>query len=305
MTMPFGCPVERGDLQAPWLARGRFGLRWVRGQGTHRFRSWHRLANKSGVSPVPRSTLRSAATEDGQPPQSKTSRRFLLPTHPMLIQVLACLLIGLWSFSVRAAETNPVLNSWFTAQAKVETWSADFVQARAFKALTQPLIATGHVWFAKPNRFRWELGSPPQTIALRGANEMFVIYPQLKRAERYLLAVIQSTPWRDTLALLDAGFPQTQAEAESRYKILSLAETNSVHELTLQPKSSGARKMMRQMKIAFDTKGFQLRATEMEFADGSTMRNDFTNIVTNPKIDDEMFKPKLGSDFKITEPLKK
>ena len=161
------------------------------------------------------------------------------------------------------------------------------------------------MWFAKPNRFRWELGNPPQTIALRGANEMFVVYPQLKRAERYPLAGIQSAPWRDTLALLDAGFPQTQAEAESRYKILSQSATNSIYELTLQPKSSGARKMMRQMKIAFGTKDFQLRATEMEFADGSTMRNDFTNVAVNPKIDDEMFKPKLGSDFKITEPLKK
>ena len=32
--------------------------------------------SQSGVSPVPRSTLRSAATEDGQPPHSKTSRSF-------------------------------------------------------------------------------------------------------------------------------------------------------------------------------------------------------------------------------------
>ncbi len=216
-------------------------------------------------------------------------------------------MFGVWCFVAQTAfsQTNATLSSWFAAQTSIQTWSADFVQTRAFKALTQPLIATGHVWFAKPNRFRWELGNPPQTIALRGANEMFVIYPQLKRAERYPLAGVQSTPWHDTLALLDAGFPQSRAEAESRYKILSQALTNSVYELTLQPKSSGARKMMRQMKIFFDTKDFQLRATEMEFADGSTMRNDFTNIVTNPKIDNETFKPRLASDFKISEPLKR
>lgn len=203
------------------------------------------------------------------------------------------------------AETNSPLANWFAVQTNIQTWSADFIQTRTFKSLTQPLTATGHVWFAKPNSFRWELGNPPQTIAVRKTDEMLVIYPPLKRAERYPLKGIQNTQWRDTLALLDAGAPQSQAEIESRYKILSQAETNSVHELTLEPKSTGARRMMPQMKIDFDTANFTLRMTELQFADGSKMRNDFTNIMTNPKIEDEKFAPKLDSDFKIVEPLKK
>ena len=52
------------------------GVRWVRGEGIHRFRFGPPQAIQSGVSPVPRSTLRSAVTEDGQPPHSKTSRQF-------------------------------------------------------------------------------------------------------------------------------------------------------------------------------------------------------------------------------------
>lgn len=203
------------------------------------------------------------------------------------------------------AQTNSPLANWFAAQTNIQTWSADFLQTRSFKSLTQPLTATGHVWFAKPNSFRWELGNPPQTIAVRKTDEMMVIYPPLKRAERYPLTGIQNTQWRDTLALLDTGAPQSQAEIESRYKILSQMQTNGVHELTLEPKSAGARRMMPQMKIAFDTVNFTLRMTELQFADGSKMRNDFTNIVTNPKIEDEKFAPKLDSSFKIVEPLKK
>ena len=42
----------------------------------------------------------------------------------------------------------------------------------------------------------------------------------------------------------------------------------------------------------------------IQFADGSTMRNDFINPVLNPKISPETFSPKLESDFKIVEPLK-
>src|SRR5207247_8789439 len=103
------------------------------------------------------------------------------------------------------------LSSWLTAQTNIQSWSADFVQTRTFKSLTQPLTATGHVWFAEPNRFRWELGHPPQTIAVRATTEMLVIYPRLKRVERYPLSGGQTGEWRDALALLETGFPRSEA----------------------------------------------------------------------------------------------
>src|SRR6266850_630013 len=120
-----------------------------------------------------------------------------------------------------AAENNPLLSSWLGAQTNIQSWSADFLQTRTFKSLTQPLTATGHVWFAEPNRFRWELGHPPQTIAVRATNELLVIYPRLKRVERYPLSGAQSGEWRDALALLESGFPRSKAEIASRFKILS------------------------------------------------------------------------------------
>jgi outer membrane lipoprotein-sorting protein len=205
-----------------------------------------------------------------------------------------------------AADTNSVVSSWLSAQTNIQTWSADFVQTRALRSLTQPLTATGHVWFAQPNKFRWELGgNPPQTIAVRDGDEMLVIYPKLKRAERYPLTGKAAGQWRDALALLEAGFPRSQAELEAQYRLLRQNVTNEVCELALQPRSSSARKMMPQIKIAFSTKDFSLQATELQFADGSTMRNDFRNAVLNPKIDESLFTPKVDNDFKITEPLKK
>src|SRR5712664_2341928 len=52
-------------------------------------------------------------------------------------------------------DANAMLQSWLNAQTNIHTWSADFVQTRTLKALTQPLTESGHVWFGAPNRFRW------------------------------------------------------------------------------------------------------------------------------------------------------
>src|SRR5215467_3265870 len=95
-----------------------------------------------------------------------------------LVAVLASMFLAL---RARADGTDSPVASWLATQTNVHSWSADFVQTRTFKSLVQPLTATGHVWFVEPNQFHWELGHPPQTIAVKSADEMMLIYPRLKR----------------------------------------------------------------------------------------------------------------------------
>jgi len=213
------------------------------------------------------------------------------------------LVLGTWSFSARA-DTNSLISTWVAAQANIHSFSADVVQTRIFKSLAQPLTAYGHIWFEAPNRFRWELTNPVPSIAVRGTDEMLVIYPKIKRAERYPLTGEQAGQWRDVMKLLDAGFPRSEADLQSQYEILSQQVNGDVCELTMQPKSATARKLMPQIKIGFSTKDSVLTSTELKMADGSIMRNDFKKTELNPKIDESLFAPKLGSDYKITEPFK-
>jgi outer membrane lipoprotein-sorting protein len=63
--------------------------------------------------------------------------------------------------------------------------------------------------------------------------------------------------------------------------------------------------MMPQIRLAMDMQTSTLLSTELEFADGSTMRNDFKNQVINPVIDPILFSPEIPSDYKVVEPLKK
>jgi outer membrane lipoprotein-sorting protein len=224
----------------------------------------------------------------------KTLRQFLL-------------LLGIFSAlqNLRADGTNSVLEAWFAAQKNLHTWSADFIQTRALKTLTQPLVARGHISFAMPNDFRWELGQPGHTLALRHADEMFVIYPRLKRAEKYSLGADTPAEWRDTMSLLQAGFPRDRKEFDARFQILSLAETNGDWQFSLQPKSAFSRRMMPELQIDLTTNDFSLAATELVFVDGSRLRNDFTNAVVNPPLDEKIFEWTPPADFKVIEPMKR
>src|SRR5438552_7372250 len=199
--------------------------------------------------------------------------------------IFLCGFLIVFGWRPPACGASSVLGAWLDSQIHIHTWSAEVIQTRALKSLAQPLTASGRVWFAAPNRFRWELGNPPQTIALRQPDQMLVIYPKLKRAEKYPLTGAHAGPWADTLALLEAGFPRSQSELESRFRVESEATANGVHEVTLQPKSASARRMMPHIKIAYATTDFSLRSTELLFADGSTMSTDSTNAELNSNQD--------------------
>jgi outer membrane lipoprotein-sorting protein len=220
----------------------------------------------------------------------------------LLLSSFACLATAILA---PAADLNPAVSAWLAAQTNIQSWSADFVQTRSLKSLTQPLTATGHVWFAAPNRFRWELGHPPQTIAVRAAEELLVIYPRLKRVERFPLTGEQTGPWRDALALLEAGFPRNEADLVKQYNVISQKVADEIGRIVLQPKSASAKRMIPQIEIVFNTQDHSLRSTELQFADGSQMRNDFKNPVLNPDIEPDLFKPQIPSDYKVVEPLKK
>jgi len=223
----------------------------------------------------------------------------LLSVFAFCIAATLCLAASL----ARAADTDAQFNKWFEVQTNLQSWSGDFAQTRTLKVLNQPLVSTGKVWVTR-DEFRWELGQPVQTIVLRQPDQLLIIYPRLKQAEKYPLGAVPTGPIRDALALLDATLPRDRATMEKSFRLLSAAATNSMLQMTLQPRSDSARKFISEIVIGFHTNDFMIAATEMRFADGSRLRNDFTNVVVNQPISPARFEAKLSPDYNIVEPMK-
>jgi outer membrane lipoprotein-sorting protein len=218
--------------------------------------------------------------------------------------VFSLWLLLLWSAVVcRAQNTEAQFNRWFEVQTNIQSWTADFIQTRTLTVLNQPLVSTGKVWVTT-GEFRWELGQPAQTIVLRQPDQLLIVYPRLKRVEKYPLNGVPSGPMKDALTLLDATLPRDRATMEKSFRLLSAAETNSILQMTLQPRSESARQFISEIVIGFHTNNFTIAATEMKFADGSSLRNDFTNVIVNQPIDSKMFEANLPSDYTVVEPLK-
>ncbi len=238
----------------------------------------------------------------------KLSRNFYKKTTKPGIQnkiswFLGFLILLLMAVGLRAADYDAQFNRWFEVQTNLQSWSGDFTQTRTLTVLNQPLVSPGKVWVQR-GEFRWELGQPAQTIVLRRPDQLLIIYPRLKRVEKYPLAAVPSGPMRDALALLDASLPRDRATMEKNFRLVSAALTNSVLQMTLQPRSEAARKFIGEVVIGFHTNDFMIASTEMKFADGSKLRNDFTHVMVNQPLDPKLFEPVVPTNYTIVEPLK-
>jgi outer membrane lipoprotein-sorting protein len=212
------------------------------------------------------------------------------------------LLILLLPLALCADPNDPIVQDWIKAQANIHTWTADFKQIRELKALTQPLTATGKIWFSAPDKFRWEVMKPAPTIATRTADDLLVIFPKLQRAEKYSLATLRKGQWKDLMSLLDTGFPHSREEFDERFRVRDVTDVPGGKRIVLDPKSDLVKKYLPEIDIDVRTPDLSLLATTMVFIDGSKLINEFSNPQMNQPIEGAVFTPSVEG-YKVTQPL--
>lgn len=223
----------------------------------------------------------------------RLAARFPLP-------LLACVTLGI---ALPAAEPIPDLDEWLSHRTNVVSWSAEVRQTRKLKSVARPLVTSGRVWFRAPNLFRWELGQPARTVAIREPTRLVLLYPRLKRAEVYSLDENSQGPWRSSLTLLEAGFPASREQLEAQFNIVNLS-TDPPGELLLhlQPKSDLARRWVTRVDVTVSRPTMDLVATELYFSDGSRLRNEFTGASSTEDPADPLFQATIPADYTVTQP---
>jgi outer membrane lipoprotein-sorting protein len=204
----------------------------------------------------------------------------------MRLLVLALLLGATSTFAADPIDLAP-LKKWLARQDDFRSVTADFTQTRALRVLRDPVAMPGRLWFTATGALRWELGRPAKTIVMRKGSETLLIDPVKKKVERQ---VGESTKGRPDIGSI-MRFPLAKdfADFQRQFEVLALSTEDSRTKVELAPREPQARKFMKGMKLEFDSASGHMHAFEMAFKDGSSLRNDFSNVRVNQKLDRDLF----------------
>ncbi len=178
---------------------------------------------------------------------------------------------------------------WLAKQEELRTLQADFTQTRSYKNLRDPLAAPGHLWYSAPGSFRWEVGDPPRTVVLRKGEDYYVITPGKRRAERTPTAVLNRPGSVGRAPIVDFPFARNYDDFTRRFETLAVATQGTRCHLEILPRDAQARNALAAIRIDFDTETGHLASFEFVTRDGSSLRNEFSNVRTDAKIDPHQY----------------
>ncbi len=187
-----------------------------------------------------------------------------------------------------AAEPDwSALESWIARQQNVRTLHGEFTQTRRLPTLRIPSRTPGKIWFEKNGPFRFQLGEPPETIALRRGDQLTLI----DRKKNTTREITPSTAGPETQQLMLMRFPVTDSLAEFRrlFDVTRMEESGDRTELDLIPKEPTATKFVKAINLEYETATGILTRFNVELANGGGLETRFTRVEVNRPLPADIF----------------
>jgi outer membrane lipoprotein carrier protein len=198
-------------------------------------------------------------------------------------------------FLSNAIAQNAELETWLKRQSSITSLDASFTQERKLPALKEPTTTKGRLCFVKPDKVRWQLGDPFETLAVSDGVTLTMIDPSAKTARRTGV----NSPQAARFSLLSGKAFETRERFYQTFEVIESRVTAGIHQYTLKAKDRRVRSQIPWIFLDIDPVRNELRALEMELQDKSRLRTVFEKPRFNVKLDDSLFRSDLtGYDVK-------
>lgn len=188
-----------------------------------------------------------------------------------------------------AAPDTTVLDAWLKRQTSINTLEASFTQERKLPSLKQPVTTPGKLMMQRPDKLRWELGNPIETLAVSDGVTMTLLQASDKSARQ----VANDSPQAKQFSFLGGNALASPEAFREAFEITDARITSGIHQYTLQPKERRMKANVPWVFLDIDPSSNELRALELEMKDKSRIRTVFTNTKLNGKLPASAFQADL------------
>lgn len=189
-------------------------------------------------------------------------------------------LLALTSLIAHAAPDTTVLDAWLKRQTSITSLEATFTQERKLPSLKQPTSTPGKLAMQRPDKLRWELGNPIETLAVSDGTTMTLLQASDKSARQ----VDKDSAQAKQFSFLGGSALASPDAFREAFEIIDARVTSGIHQYTLQPKERRMKANVPWVFLDIDPANNELRALELEMKDKSRIRTVFTKTKLNGKL---------------------
>ncbi len=186
-------------------------------------------------------------------------------------------------------------------QRGIASLRAAVVQRKRHPLLKAEAVNRGTLLFQKPSRLRWEVAAPERAIILIDGHQFLAYRPDRNEAERRDLR--EDFGSRAAVDFLTAGMGLALADLEKRFHVDVYREQGRVR-LVLTPRSRMVAQAIASIAITqhdVDPVPSQFVVTGQK---GDWTETTLSNVVVNPRLPEDAFILRLGSEVRVTDARK-
>ncbi len=176
---------------------------------------------------------------------------------------------------------------------------ADFSESRQSSLLKKPVVSTGTIAFEVPNKFRREIKGSNPSLTVSNGQRLWLYYPNFKEAELYTLG--RRAMFDDAMAALTAGL--NFSKMEEFYQLEARHDGKGAYRMTLRPKKSNLRRIVKELTIDLDSK-LDVRRTQFQMPNGDAIETDYRHV-RREKLETSTFEFTPPEGVNISYPLGK
>lgn len=200
-----------------------------------------------------------------------------------------CLVLVAFPHVSNAADMS-VVERWMSTNSGVRTIKIDFTQTRTMTSIKVPIRQSGSLWLNYgSNQFRWQVGSPPQTIVTKHNGQLYIIRTAMKKYERRSAS---SGDVPHGLMAMATGFPRSSSEFQQKYSVQSIDTSGSIYQIVTQPRGEAGRGV-KTFTFIIGRDDYRLRGMEIVLSDGSYVKTAFNRVIPNVGIPGNLFTPDI------------
>ena len=185
-------------------------------------------------------------------------------------------------------QSDPV-KRWINHQCSVGSVTAVFVQERHLKALKHPIVNQGKLWFKAPGFFRWELGSPAESIAINRDGDLHLLRPLKKTGDRFSRDNTKKHSRSSAIHFLDIGFPESHKAFTEKFTVTSMTLKEGDYIFAAKVNDLRTNLALRKVVFQVDAETLITRSITLRFRDSSSVNTEFSGIRENIKLRDSIF----------------
>lgn len=190
-------------------------------------------------------------------------------------------------------EQNQILLTITEKLSTVNNLKAKFKQSRHMKILIDPLVSEGYCYFEKPDKLRWELNKPYQSILIYNANAVAKF--DVKDGQVIKLNPGTEDLMREILKQIISWMQGDFSKVSEIYE-LKIFKSN-IYKLVLMPKSKELMKSIQSIEMVFKKDLKNISTVKINESQEDFIKIEFSHEQNNISIDKKLFnteKPQLN-----------